>query len=103
MSWRPPDRHGRHSAVPADLIASDFSKLGLQPIKGLAGYFQPFEMTTSVDPDPEKSLLKIGNALALEKQFLPLVILRGKTDRSSRCFRGLWGESLFTTITATRT
>ena len=44
----------------ADLIASDFNKLGLQPIRGLR-VFQPFEMTTSVDPDPEKSLLKIGN------------------------------------------
>jgi hypothetical protein len=57
----------------ADYIATAFSKLGLQPLPGLDGYFQRFELVTKTDPDPEKTSLKLaGNSLKLEKDYLPL-------------------------------
>jgi hypothetical protein len=57
----------------ADYIADSFSKLGLQTLPGLDGYFQHFEMVTRVDPDPEKSFAYVdGKRLALGEQFIPL-------------------------------
>lgn len=48
----------------ASYIADSFSKLGLETVPGLDGYFQPFSMTTRVEPDAEKTSLVAG-----EKQF----------------------------------
>jgi hypothetical protein len=57
----------------ADFIAGDFSKLGLTPLPGLAGYFQPFKMVTRVDPDPEKTSLAINDRpLKLGDDYTPL-------------------------------
>jgi len=57
----------------ADFIAAHFSKLGLQTVPGFHGYFQPFEMTTSVDPDQAKTSLTFADRkLMLEKEFIPL-------------------------------
>jgi hypothetical protein len=57
----------------ADYIAGSFSRLGLQTLPGLEGYFQRFEMVTRVDPDPEKSFVMVGvKKLSLGEQFIPL-------------------------------
>jgi hypothetical protein len=57
----------------ADFVAGNFKKLGLQPLSGFDGYFQPFNMVTRTDPDPEKSAVVIGGeALKLGKDFIPL-------------------------------
>jgi hypothetical protein len=57
----------------ADLIADDFSKLGLKTLPGWAGYFQPFKMVTRVDPDRAKTSFSINdNALKLEDDYTPL-------------------------------
>jgi hypothetical protein len=57
----------------ADYIAGDFSKLGLETLPGLKGYFQPFTMITRVDPDPAKTTLVVkGNTLKLDDDFIPL-------------------------------
>ncbi|HSU68188.1 MAG TPA: M28 family peptidase [Tepidisphaeraceae bacterium] len=57
----------------ADFIAANFSKLGLQTVPGLDGYFQPFKMTTRVDPDPAKTVFAVGNqTLKLGDDYVPL-------------------------------
>jgi hypothetical protein len=57
----------------ADYVATDFSKLGLQPLPGLEGYFQTFDLVTRTDPDPDKTSLTLaGKTLKLDKDFLPL-------------------------------
>jgi len=57
----------------ADYVAGTFSKLGLQTLPGLDGYFQPFTTVTRVDPDPEKTQLIIdGRPLKLKDDFIPL-------------------------------
>jgi hypothetical protein len=72
------DLEGRMIGTPgidhaADYIATVFSKLGLQSLPGLDGYFQHFDLVTRTDPDPQKSSLKIaGKTLKLNDDFLPL-------------------------------
>jgi hypothetical protein len=72
------DLEGRLIGTPgidkaADYIANDFSKLGLETLPGLHGYFQPFTMITRVDPDPAKTSLVVGDqSLKLDDDFLPL-------------------------------
>ncbi len=72
------DLEGRMIGTPgidhaADYIATAFSKLGLEPLPGLDGYFQHFDLVTKVDPDPEKTSLKIaGKSLKLNDDFVPL-------------------------------
>ncbi len=39
-----------------DYVAHTFASLGLQPVPGLDGYFQKFDMVTAVAPDPKTSL-----------------------------------------------
>ncbi len=56
----------------ADLIAGDFAKLGLQPLPGQSGYFQPFNMTATVTPDPKCSLAAGDSHYKLEEDFIPL-------------------------------
>ena len=56
----------------ADRIADDFQRLGLQPLPGQKDYFQTFEMTTSVKPDPKTSLSFGDKDYALGKDFTPL-------------------------------
>ena len=77
----------------ADLIASDFSKLGLKPVPGLDGYFQPFEMTTSVDPDSSKTSLAAGEkSFSLQKDFMPLRFSAEKEASAQVVFAG-YGEA----------
>jgi Zn-dependent M28 family amino/carboxypeptidase len=53
----------------ADFVAGAFKKLGLQPVPGLEGYFQPFKITASSAPGP-KTALRVGDKVyALEKDF----------------------------------
>jgi hypothetical protein len=40
----------------ADHVAENFEKLGLKGPQGWDGYFQPFELTTRVEPDPKTTL-----------------------------------------------
>ena len=57
----------------ADYIADAFGKLGLQSVPGLDGYFQPFTMTTRVEPDAEKTSLAMGSRrFSLGDYFVPL-------------------------------
>jgi hypothetical protein len=57
----------------ATFIADSFSKLGLEPLPGINGYFQSFTMQTRVDPDPVKTMLSIGDQkLKLGDDFVPL-------------------------------
>lgn len=57
----------------ADYIADAFSKLGLQTVPGLDGYFQPFKMTTRTEPDPAKTSLALGDRLLkLDEDYRPL-------------------------------
>jgi Zn-dependent M28 family amino/carboxypeptidase len=77
----------------ADMIASDFSKLGLQTVPGLRGYFQPFEMTTSVDPDAPKTPLAAGEkTFSLQKDFMPLRFSAEKQGSGGVVFAG-YGEA----------
>lgn len=55
----------------ADQIADDFRKLGLQTVPGVDGYFQPFQMTTSVKPDDSTSLEMTGKQFKLNVDFVP--------------------------------
>ncbi len=43
-----------------DYVAHAFSSLGLKPLPGLDGYFQPFQMVTATAPDP-KTFLSMGD------------------------------------------
>jgi len=57
----------------AEYIATAFSKLGLEPLPGLDGYYQKFELVTRTDPDPEKTSLKIaGKSVVMDKDYVPL-------------------------------
>jgi hypothetical protein len=56
----------------ADFIATRFRALGLKPLPGLDGYFQPFEMTTAESIDPGTSLAINGKALRLKNEFTPV-------------------------------
>jgi hypothetical protein len=77
----------------ADMIADDFSKLGLQTVPGLQGYFQPFEMTTSVDPDASKTSLAAGDkTFSLQKDFMPLRFSAEKEGSGDVVFAG-YGEA----------
>src|SRR5947209_5965710 len=44
----------------AEYIAGNFEKLGLHTLSGLQGYFQPFNMLTRTDPDPDRSAVTFG-------------------------------------------
>lgn len=78
----------------ADLIADDFSKLGLSPAPGLQGYFQPFQMTTSVNPDAAKTTLTMGDhPFALAKDFVPMRFSAEKQVSAPVVFAG-YGESI---------
>ncbi len=54
-----------------DLIADDFSRLGLKPVPGLEGYFQPFTMLAGATVDPATTLAVGGKKLELNKDFRP--------------------------------
>jgi hypothetical protein len=55
----------------ADYIATRFQSLGLKPLPGLDGYFQPFDIVTAESISPATSLSMGGNAFALKKDFIP--------------------------------
>ena len=57
-----------------DLIADDFSKLGLKPVPGLEGYFQPFTMLAGATVDPSTTLAVGDRKLELDKDFLPSAV-----------------------------
>lgn len=57
----------------ADFIANSFSRLGLQTLPGFTGYFQPFVLTTRIDPDPAGTSVRLdGTPLKLMEDFTPL-------------------------------
>jgi hypothetical protein len=58
--------------IAADYIASRFQSLGLQPLPGLSGYFQPFEITSAQSIDPSTSLTLADHACKLDAEFTAL-------------------------------
>jgi hypothetical protein len=58
--------------IAADFIASRFESLGLRPLPGLNGYFQPFEITSAQSIDPATSLTLADHACKLDAEFTAL-------------------------------
>src|SRR5437868_3223558 len=58
--------------IAGDFIASRFQSLGLQPLPGLNGYFQPFEITSAQSIDPSTSLTLAEHACKLNDEFTAL-------------------------------
>jgi hypothetical protein len=56
----------------ADFIATRFQALGLKPLPGLDGYFQPFEMTTAESIDPSTFLKSGDKTYKLRDDFTPV-------------------------------
>ncbi len=56
----------------ADLIAADFSRIGLKPLPGQAGYFEPFEMTTATQVGPATTLSIGDRTFAKNEDFVPV-------------------------------
>ena len=55
----------------ADYIATRFESLGLKPLPGLDGYFQPFDIVTAESISPA-TLLAVGDSsFAVKKDFIP--------------------------------
>ena len=80
----------------ADLIAADFSKLGLKTVPGLDGYFQPFEMTTSIEPDAQTTMLEAdGRTYHPGDEMIPLRMSAEKSAHGPLAFAG-YGEELST-------
>jgi hypothetical protein len=57
-----------------DRIAEDFSRLGLKPVPGLQGYFQPFTMLAGATVDPGTILAVGERKLELDKDFRPSAV-----------------------------
>jgi hypothetical protein len=57
-----------------DLIAADFSRLGLKPLPGLEGYFQPFTMLVGASIDRATALAMGEKKLELDKDFRPSAV-----------------------------
>lgn len=55
----------------ADYIATRFESLGLQPLPGQSGYFQPFDIVTSESISPATSLAVGDSNYAVKKDFIP--------------------------------
>ncbi len=56
----------------AYLIAADFSQIGLKPLPGKLGYFESFEMTTSIDIGPATWLTVADRNLWLQGDIVPV-------------------------------
>ncbi len=56
----------------ADFIATRFQSLGLKPLPGLDGYFQPFEITTAESIDPATTLASVEKTYKVAKDFTAL-------------------------------
>jgi hypothetical protein len=70
-------RDGRGVGTPgldasAQFIADRFARIGVRPLPGFGGYFQPFEMTAGIAPAPTTSLRTEDDAFGVETDFLPL-------------------------------
>lgn len=73
----------------ANYIADTFSKVGLQTVPGLEGYFQPFKMTTRTEPDPEKTSLAFGEQqLKLDEDYQPLRVSAEGSAQGPLVFAG---------------
>ncbi len=57
-----------------DFIATEFRRIGLQPLPGLKDYFQPFRMPVSTTLAPATNLLVNDKSLSLGNDFSPLSI-----------------------------
>ena len=55
----------------ADYIATRFESLGLKPLPGLEGYFQPFDITTSESIAAETSLAFGDKSYKVKQDFIP--------------------------------
>src|SRR6266498_3717543 len=56
----------------ADFIATRFQSVGLKPLPGLDGYFQPFEITAAESIDPATTLASGEKTYKLKEQFTAL-------------------------------
>jgi hypothetical protein len=56
----------------ADFIAQRFASLGLEPVPGFDGFFQPFEMRAGSAIGADTALRVNGSPLVLDEQFRPL-------------------------------
>lgn len=78
----------------ADLIAADFSKLGLKTVPGFDGYFEPFEMTTSIEPDAQATVLEAGGQTYHPgDEMIPLRMSAEKSAQGALVFAG-YGEDV---------
>jgi hypothetical protein len=55
----------------ADYIATRFESLGLKPLPGLNGYFQPFDIVTAESISPATSLSAGDSNFEVKKDFIP--------------------------------
>jgi Peptidase family M28/PDZ domain/PA domain len=67
MAGRAPGTAGLVAA--GDYLADEFHRIGLQPLPGLHGYFQPFSMTLAKTLGPSTNLLVNGKSLSLGTDF----------------------------------
>jgi len=56
----------------ADLIAGDFSEIGLKPLPGQSSYFEPFEMTTATEIGPATSLSVANRTFSPKDEIVPI-------------------------------
>jgi hypothetical protein len=56
----------------ADFIASRFQSLGLKPLPGLDGYFEPFDITTATSIDPSTTLASDDHTYKLKEDYTVL-------------------------------
>src|SRR5258706_2849927 len=55
----------------ADYIATRFESLGLKPLHGLDGYFQPFDLVTSESIAPQTTLAAGERSYKVKQDFIP--------------------------------
>jgi hypothetical protein len=56
----------------ADLIAHQFSAVGLRPLPRMSGYFQPFEITTATSVGPGTALRVADREFTAKEDFAPI-------------------------------
>jgi hypothetical protein len=74
--------------VAADFIAARFAALGLKPLPGMDGYFQPFDITSAESIDPGTSLASGEKAYKLKDEFTALSFSAEKEFAGDVVFAG---------------
>ena len=72
----------------AAFVAGNFHGAGLQPLPGMADYFQRFDMTTADGVAPETTLSLNGKSLKLKEDYSPLSFSAEKTFDAPAVFVG---------------